>query len=361
MKSTKPAFRHITPLFFCTTYFSSSCNERGVSLYPGYSRIFLFIIWLGVSIKSSNAQISPLYTKHYNYEQFVNPAITGRDLYPYFNLSYKKYWLGMSNSPSSICMGASMRLGRFDFYNPQKLLNRTKFISKDRTGLGAFVMYEKNGPLGFAHASVCYSYFVPIDPSRTSELSFGLSAQLTKYSLDEDMLDPNDPNDPELRDLEKEPLRPDAGFGIYYHTKQFHIGACANEIFHSSQPYDEDEIVKNKTDYFFQTGYKFFLKFCDFEPSLFMGKVNDRPQYVFGQFKFYYKSYNWLAIAYKSSNVLMVSCGIRINRFYIGYAYEYNNLKMGRFYGDSHELMLGMNIGLFEPEGIRKVTNRKRP
>ena len=308
---------------------------------------------------SIRAQNNPVYSKHYSFEQFVNPAITGRDRYPFLNLSYKKYWIGTENSPAQACIGGSFRLGHFGFYTPTMMLNKGKLLSKNRMGFGGFMMHDKNGPLTAFYASLTYAYFIPLNYNSTTELSFGLSAQLSHYSINQSLLEPNDPGDPELANLDKIPLIGDGGFGVYFHTKQFYAGASANELFQSRNPLEDESFYKNKRDFFFQTGYKFYLKQFDFEPSVFIGKIDNDPLYYYGQVKAYYQNYNWLAIAYRSTKTMAISLGIRVRRMHIAYIYEQSISKMSSYFSGAHEIMLGLNIGLFEPEGIRKTVKVK--
>ena len=304
-------------------------------------------------------QVSPVYSKHYNYEQFVNPAITGRDRYPLVSISHKRNWIGTQNAPNTTCAGGSFRLGEFDFYTPAKMLNKSHFLSRDRMGFGGFAMVEQNGPMNQFYSSLTYAYFIPLNANRTTELSFGLAAQLQRCWVNEGLLDPIDPGDPELVNLNKLPYRADGDFGIYFHTRQFHVGGSINELFHTTSPLDDSRYVENSMDFFFQTGYKFYLRYFDFEPSVFLAIIDKDPLYHYSQFKFFYQRYNWLAIAYKSTRTLSVSVGFRIGRLHLAYAYEQSISSMSNYFSGSHEVMLGLNIGLFEPEGLRKTAKRK--
>ncbi|MBN1415699.1 MAG: PorP/SprF family type IX secretion system membrane protein [Bacteroidales bacterium] len=335
-----------------------------IRLFPyvhkdGYIRLpFLFLL---IFISSEiPAQVSPVYTKHYNYEAFVNPAITGRDKYPLVCISHKRNWLGTKHTPNTTCAGGSFRIGEFDFYTPTKMLNKSGFFSRDRMGMGGFLMLEQNGPLMQFYSSVNYAYFVPLNANHTTELSFGLSAQLQHASVNEDMLDPNDPGDPELADLNNLPYIADGGFGVYFHTGQFHAGASVNELFHNASPLDDERYFSNSMDFSFQTGYKFYLKYFDFEPSVFIAKIDKDPLYHYAQVKFFYRNYNWLALAYKSTRSVTISIGLRVRRWHLAYGYEQSISRLSNYFSGSHEIMLGLNIGLFEPEGLRKTVRRKR-
>jgi type IX secretion system PorP/SprF family membrane protein len=239
------------------------------------------------------------------------------------------------------------------------MLNKGNLMSKSRMGMGGFLMYDRNGPLANFYASFTYAYFVPLNYNSSTELSFGLSAQLSHYSINYNLLEPNDPGDPELENLDKLPVTADGSFGIYFHTKQFYAGISANELLKSVNPLENETYYQNKRDFFLQTGYKFYLKQFDLEPSVFLGKIDNDPLYFYGQIKAYYQNYNWLAIAYRSTNSLAFSLGIRVRRMHIGYIYEQSISKMSNYFSGAHEIMLGLNIGLFEPEGLRKTVRRR--
>jgi type IX secretion system PorP/SprF family membrane protein len=239
------------------------------------------------------------------------------------------------------------------------MLNRGRFLSRDRMGFGGFVMMQQNGPLTQFYSSLTYAYFVPLNNSRTSELSFGLSAHLKHSGVNEDLLDPNEPGDPALANLNDLPYHADGDFGVYFHTKQFHIGCSFNELFRTQSPLEDNRYYSNRTDLFFQTGYKFYLRRFDLEPSVFLARTDKDPLYLYAQIKAFYKSYNWLAIAYKSSGTLTMSVGFRVGRLHLAYGYEHSITSMGKSFSGSHEILLGLNIGLFEPEGIRKTSGRK--
>lgn len=319
-----------------------------------FSFLALFFIF-----RNGFTQISPVYAKHYIYEQFINPAITGRDYYPVVNFSHKKYWLGTDESPGTTCFGASMRLGSYNFYTPKMMLNKSKWNSKGRMGIGGFVMHETDGPLRFTNGILTYSYFVPFNEG-ASQLSFGLSLQLSHYSINRGILSPLNEDDPYLFEEGDNTLIPESGFGVYYHTDQFYAGASVNDLFLSELPFNNSKVVNNKRDFFLQSGYKFFLKYVEVEPSLFCAIINDRPLYYFGQFKLYYRNYNWVAVAYKSTKSVLLSAGFRLQRFYFAYVYDQSVSSMVKYYQGSHEIMIGLNIGLYEKEGIRKVTRNNR-
>jgi type IX secretion system PorP/SprF family membrane protein len=336
--------------------FNYSVIHKRLLIAPGIIILLFLLSFLAVC--KTNAQSSPLYSKHYIYEQFINPAITGRDISPVLNLSHKQYFFGVKGSPYSTCLGGSFRLGIFDFYTPQKMLNRTGFFSKGRMGFGGLLLQEKDGPLNTYFAELSYAYFLPLK-RQNSELSFGLSGQIFNYHINKNILVPLDPGDQQILNYENNKLTPDAGCGIYYHDLQFYAGVSINDLFLSNRTLSGNRVMPNKRDYFFLTGHKFFLKRFEMEPSLYLALIDDKPVYYFSQLKFYYMNYNWIAVGYRSAGSLLFSLGVHLHRFYVAYAYEQSISGMSSYFSGSHEIMFGMNIGLFEPLGLRK-TNKRR-
>ena len=301
-----------------------------------------------------NSQIPLYYAKHYNYEYAINPAITGRDYYPVVNLSHKKYWTGVQDAPSTTCLGATMRFGTYNFYTPKMLVNKSKLLSKSRMGIGGFIMHEKDGPLNYLHGSLNYSYFIPLGNS-ANQLSFGISAQVFHYGVNKSILRPLDEGDETLAELNSQKYIPEAGFGIYFHNDQFSIGASVNDMLLSDLSLTSSKNKYNKRDLFIHMGYKFFLKRFELEPSVMTAQIDEQPLYYYGRLKLYFLTYNWFAVSYKSVNALSYSVGLKFNRFHIAYIFEHSLTSMIKYYQGTHELMLGLNIGLYETEGLRKI------
>jgi type IX secretion system PorP/SprF family membrane protein len=187
-----------------------------------------------------------------------------------------------------------------------------------------------------------------------TELSLGLSVQMMHYGIDQSMLDPIDQGDPKLTSMNNKHIVPETGFGAYFHNSQFNIGASVNDLLLTKLPYSENNVTPNKRDFFLHSGYKFFLKWFDLEPSVYMAQIDEKPFYYYGQLKLYYKDYNWIAISYKSTQAILASIGLTVHRMYFTYTFEHSVSQMGTYFGSSHEIMLGINIGLYERPSLRK-------
>jgi type IX secretion system PorP/SprF family membrane protein len=358
--SEKMVFTKIVKRYMIYKYAAVNANMSNNRIKINFLHVGLRIIlllFMNFLLLSLSAQISPLYQEHFNYEQFINPAITGNNKMAIVNLSHKQFFYGIEGSPYSTCMATSMRLGSFDFYNPQKMINTTDFFSRGRVGLGALMMQEKDGPLNSYYAQFNYAYFLPIKHAN-SELSFGLSIQFINYYLNKDILKPVDSDDPKILNANKNSMIPESGCGVYYRDPQFYIGVSVNDLLLSKRPLNESNIFKNKRDYFFMTGYKFFLKRFELEPSLYLAQIDENPFYYFSQLKLWYLNNNWFSIGYRSEKSIIFSLGIGLQRFSVSYAFERNVSDLGSYFNNSHEIMIGMNIGYYEPV-LKKRTGKR--
>ncbi len=312
--------------------------------------ILLLIFLFGINfcvISQSNI----IYSRFDVYEFAVNPAISGRDYYPLLNLSFKKQWFGISQSPYTTGIGGYLRMGTFDFYRTNKMLNKSIYKNKGRIGLGGLLLNDKNGPLKTANYQASVSYFIPF---KESELSFGLSARLNKYSIDYAMLEPEEMNDPAFLNSQTSSLCPDFDAGVYYHAQNFYTGISINDLIKNQKLFIQTDKLKNYRDVFFLSGYKFINLYFDVEPTVYLGLIDKDEIYYNFKIKLYYKTYNWISFSYKMNSIACLSIGTKLRKAYFVYSYEQNISQVAKSNFGTHELMLGLNIGLFEVEGIRK-------
>jgi len=314
----------------------------------------LFILFLlELTIYSQNNLV---YDRYYLNGLIINPAIAGSNYYPEMNISHKKQWLGIKESPSTQIFSGSLRVGRFDFYTPKMLINRSRVMTKERIGLGISAFNDKNGPLSYTGFMFTYAYHVPII---YNNLSFGLSGTITQYKLNENEFEPADLGDTEISGGVDRVIIPNANFGIYYYNKNVFFGWSINGLFRSKK------IIKNRysdirPDAFFIAGIKFRInKTFDLEPSIMISRIDLHPHNIDINAKLYFKSYNWISLSYKSTSSCMVMMGLKVNKYiHIGYAYEYYTSKILKYVNGAHTFIIGRNFGLRAVDGIRKINRR---
>jgi len=300
------------------------------------------------------SQGNSIYTNDYTTPFITNPACTGAEYYPVAKLSVRKQWLGFYGSPTTYLLAGSSRIGNFDFYNPKGLVNTGPVQSKNRIGLGAAVFQDNNGPLINNGGILSYAYHLPVN--RKSKLSFGMSMILMNHSIKTSILDPHDPNDDYLFDKNNEGFRLNFGFGAYYYSSKYFVGLAANKVLRDMAGVNEEK--RNVANYFFMDGYKLSLEDYQLEPSVSVKRIDNKQFIMDIHAKFYFQNVNWVAISYSSIQQVDLEFAINLYRtVYAGYHYAYSISEVSSNNFGSHEIALGINLGLVSVEGIRKLVD----
>jgi len=269
------------------------------------------------------------------------------------HLSYKKQWLGFPGSPGTILLTGNTKLGRYNFYNPKGFINKGPLELKERIGLGAAIFYDQNGPLSNVGGLLSYAYHIRLN--NDSKLSLGMSLLMMNYSLNTSILKPDQINDDFLLADENSIFKSNFGVGIYYYSKNYFAGISANKLLPGISNINDP--TKRNSSFFALAGYKFekIGDSFDFEPSFAVKKIANQNIFFDLHSKLYFQKLNWVAISYSTVRQMNIQFALRvIKAFYIGYNYGYTFSKIANYNYGSHEISLGINMGLVGMEGIRE-------
>jgi type IX secretion system PorP/SprF family membrane protein len=309
-----------------------------------------FLIIIG-SVNVLSQELS-IYQNYYLSPFIVNPAITGSEDYAVAELSYKKQWMGIKESPSTILLTGCYRIGSYDFYDPKKFLNKGPLKIKEHIGLGAAIFSDNDGPLNYTGIILSYAYHIPIGP--VSKLSLGISAIGELNTIKTSMLKPEESDDVYLLSDNDNKFRANFNFGTYYYNDNYFGGLSIDKILP-----DVENAVTPKSEhpsYFLYGGYKFMRSNNSFsiEPSFVVKKLGSQDISVDFHSKFYINRLNWLALSYCTDGKINLKFGLHLYQMiYAGYSYEYNLSKFSAYNYGSHEIYLGINLGLTKVPGIR--------
>jgi len=311
--------------------------------------LILFII----TFVNLYSQENFIYKNDYLSPFLTNPACTGAEFYPIMHLSYKKQWLGFPGSPGTILLTGNTKLGRYNFYNPKGFINKGPLELKERIGLGAAIFYDQNGPLSNVGGLLSYAYHIRLN--NDSKLSLGMSLLMMNYSLNTSILKPDQINDDFLLADENSIFKSNFGVGIYYYSKNYFAGISANKLLPGISNINDP--TKRNSSFFALAGYKFekIGGSFDFEPSFAVKKIANQNIFFDLHSKLYFQKLNWVAISYSTVRQMNIQFALRvIKAFYIGYNYGYTFSKIANYNYGSHEISLGINMGLVGMEGIRE-------
>jgi type IX secretion system PorP/SprF family membrane protein len=318
------------------------------------SSLFLLMVMLTFEIDLC-CQETSIYHNYYLSPFIINPAISGSENYPVMEVSIKKQWAGIINAPSTILLAGSFRIGNYGFYDPNGFVNKGFLDLKDRVGIGAAVFGDQNGPSRTVGGILSYAYHIPVNLK--ARLSFGLSLSGTYYSFNSSILKPDNQDDSYLLTGNNSRGRANFNFGTYYYNNIYFIGASATKILPDITIISSE--VRELPSFFLYGGYKFLSnRPTNLEQSITIKEIGCDKLSVDFLTKLYFQRLNWVALSYSTTGRINILLGMHvIKMLYVGYNYEYTLSKIASYNYGSHEICLGINLGLIEVEGIKKTIN----
>jgi type IX secretion system PorP/SprF family membrane protein len=198
-----------------------------------------------------------------------------------------------------------------------------------------------------------YSYSIPLGKNpeeQRRDLSFGLALVAYQYFVDLNQLN-YDPNDPYLNNYDRTVFIPDFNFGVNYTTSKFYAGFAMTNMLRGSVMLFNDNGHNNNTElgHFFLTGGIKVPVSGNWliEPSAFI-KSSDmffKAIQLDLTTRAYYKNDYWAGISYRTSDAIILMLGLRYDRFYFAYAFDFTLTDIRRQSFGSHELSLAVKFG----------------
>jgi type IX secretion system PorP/SprF family membrane protein len=322
-----------------------------------YSLILCFLFKAAIQ-----AQQLPIYSQYHMNAFLLNPAIAGHEGYTAVNLTVREQWVGLKDAPSTMAVSGQTRLLKNSFISRSKSIRkRSRVMSRSgRVGYGGYIFNDQNGAFRRTGIQGAYSYHLTL---RRSQLSFGLSANSFQYKIDRDKIILETLNDDELLLINNDTKYIiDANFGAYYSDKNIYAGFSVLNLFESNIKVNNREGAKFKMErnYLLMGGYRFnLIDFLFIEPSiLFKLSENVVVQNDIGV-KLYYKDDYWGGVSYRNGSgsrvanetiggrgsSLIFILGARVDKFYLGYSFDYTFSSISKNTYGSHEIILAVKFG----------------
>jgi type IX secretion system PorP/SprF family membrane protein len=306
-----------------------------------YFVLILFLFYHGYCY----SQQSPVYSQYVLNEFLVNPAVAGIDGMTTINLSGRKQWVGLQHTPETYSASVSARLLKSQLSVKNRHLKKATL---GRVGLGAAFICDKNGAINRTTFQFTYAYHIFI---QNYQLSFGLKVFGTQLGIDEELIRFRD-EDPRIESLlGRTAFVPDAGAGINFSTAALSLGLSASHLLESAIKFGDIELETNELEYlrnYTLHGYYRTLlpnKNWTFEPSVII-RANEKLQFSADiSSRFIYNKEYWAGISVRTSGELILLAGLKWNRFYIGYSFDYGFNQLSYNSYGSHEIVLACKLG----------------
>lgn len=317
-----------------------------------------FLVYYGI-LKSQQLPVFNQYTMN-NY--LINPAIAGHDGLTTFTLTGREQWIGIKDAPSTYAFNIHGRMTKSSFISRSPHIRRGwKSASRPKkVGLGVNFYTDFAGAFNRTGFQLTYAYHIPL---YNSQLSLGFSLTGFQFSLNESKIVLYDPDDEQLIGFKKSALISDANAGIYYTNPDFYIGISAMQLFESLLKIPDKQKslgFKMVRHYFLITGYRYKINRNVFlEPSVLL-KTTEKliSQLDFSATLYVNKQY-WAGLSYRTGgnyslaeettggtgSSFIILGGIKYEKYYFGYSFDYNLSAIGKRSWGSHEIVIAAKIG----------------
>ena len=313
----------------------------------------ILLATLGFCYNGMEAQEGlPIYSDYLTDNYYlIHPSMAGVANCNKVRLTGRQQWFGQDNAPSLQTFSINGRIG------------------DTQSGVGAIAFNDQNGYHSQTGAYLTYAHHLMFSRNTIdlNMLSFGLSAGMIQYKLDETAFVEFDPI---IAGIEQSATDFNVDFGFSYHLINFYAHATIKNLLKNEGVNINEQGVSydNLTTYLFSAG-NVFSKFgsdWSFEPSfLYSYKDATKESFIDANFKAY-RDFEfgsvYAGISYRRSfdgaqftngNTLSSQklqyitplVGIEYNNFMFAYTYSYQSNSIVLDNGGYHQLTLGFNFG----------------
>ncbi|HOT13927.1 MAG TPA: type IX secretion system membrane protein PorP/SprF [Bacteroidales bacterium] len=298
------------------------------------------VISIIVFAANVNAQQDPLYAQYQFNGLVINPAYAGTHEVLSATLLYRNQWVNMPGAPKTFTFSADAP------------------FRKNKVGLGMTVIADKIGITKRNALNGIYSYKIPM---KKATLALGVQMGLSFFSSN--YTDVNYDNRNRSTDnafsQNTSNTYPNIGFGAYYFTDKYYIGASMPSFINSSllEKYfsKPDAYNFSQSNHMFITGGYVFDINSDLKikPSALMVYVyGANPQVDINTTAWLFETLG-LGVSYKSFDAVNAFTEIKVlPQLYFGYAFEYSLTNLRNYNSGTHEIMLRYDFDFAHPRVI---------
>ncbi|HOW09922.1 MAG TPA: type IX secretion system membrane protein PorP/SprF [Bacteroidales bacterium] len=302
----------------------------------------------------ADGQQMPMYSQYIMNGFLVNPSFAGRDGYTSLNLTVREQWTGLAQAPSTYALSFQTRILK-DSYISKSTTVKKKLIRPTRggqVGIGGYLFNDNNGIMHRTGLQGAYAYNIPLgndDDEYSKTLSFGLALIAYQYSVKLDNLI-YDPDDPYLNNYDRSVFITDFNFGASYATPKYYAGLAMTNLLRGALLFSKGSDNDNTElgHYYLTGGIRFPLSGnWMIEPSAFI-KSSDmffKSIQLDITSRLYYKNDYWAGVSWRTNDAIIVMLGLKYDRFYFAYAFDFTLTDIRRQSLGTHEFSLAVKFG----------------
>ena len=310
----------------------------------------LTLVLISQSINSQEGL--PIYSDYLTDNFYLlHPSMAGVSNCNKLRVTGRQQWFGNEDAPSLQTMSVNGRIG------------------ESPSGVGAIVFNDQNGYHSQSGAYLTYAHHIMFSRNTIdlNMLSFGLSAGMIQYKLDETAFLEFDPI---IAGIEQSSSDFNVDFGFSYHFIDFYAHATVKNVLKNEgiNINEQGVVYNNLRTYLFSAGNVFsrFGSDWSYEPSLMYAyKDATKESFIDFNFKTYYDldiGNVFAGISYRRSfdgaqftdgsgissqklQYITPVVGAEYNNFMLAYTYSYQSYSVVFNNGGFHQITLGLNFG----------------
>ncbi len=259
------------------------------------------------------AQHNSSYSQYMFNGLLINPAYAGSNDALNLTALYRKQWSGIENAPNTLS---------FTAHTPLK---------NKKVNLGLILISDRYGITEHMKASLIYAYRIRLFKGN---LSFGLLGGVDSYKMNWNKVRTTQEGDASFTSSIQNRIYPEAGFGIYYHSKKFFVGLSAPDMY--SNTFSVNRTIALSMGGLVSASENFKIK-----PAVLVKYLTNSPVDANISSTFYWKDIIGIGVGYSYNASLIGLIDLKINdQFRIGYSYDHATTVLNKYSSGSHEIML---------------------
>jgi type IX secretion system PorP/SprF family membrane protein len=293
------------------------------------------------------AQQVPLYSQYMMNGFLLNPAVAGSEGYTAINLTAREQWLGLKNAPNTHAISGQTRVLKNSYISKNSSVRKRQRMSSrsGKVGLGGYVFNDQNGPISRTGIQLSYAYHIRM---RKTQLSFGLSGMGYQFAIDPNKIRFEEQGDDLFEFADKTIFIPDASAGVYFTHPDFYAGFSASQLFQSALRLGEKGYAeyKMKRYYYLTAGYDFVVNdYLTIEPSFLLKMSENLTWQADINSKFIFQEEYWAGLSYRTGGAMVFMGGVKVDKYFFGYAFDYTLSSIMKHSYGSHEFMVAVHFG----------------
>nr|MBI1230279.1 type IX secretion system membrane protein PorP/SprF [Cytophagales bacterium] len=321
--------------------------DSGNQITTVFSKGWIFVLGICwtcfVDANDVNAQQIPQFSQYTFNSLHINPAYAGFKVDPFIQATYRSQFAAFPGAPETFSITADMA-------SPD-----------ERMGFGASLISDRLGATKIQGALLTYSYRITVGEG--AFLGLGISGGASEYSLDGDLLSPDDDSDMTIPTGRINMFTPNLNAGLFFNTENFFSGVSVFNLWGQRNLENRDlSLAVHNYHYFFQIGGIIPLAAESvIKPSVLVREDFSGPTSVDVNAMILLLDQFWLGTSYRTSfgknnassasrtgrrnAVVLLADLFLTDMLRFGYAYDFNLNSQSNFRNNSHEISLGYYLG----------------